>query len=268
MSGCNEFRARLAASLVGRPAPPAPRVAWHEHLVACAACRALLEDEEALEAVLASLPEPALPPDLAERVLARLAGERVTTLDGLLDLNRVAATADRERLAGLAARVLSGLEAARERERLAGAERRLDALLDRVPAPDVPDDLAERVLAAVRPRPRLFALRGGLAWAALAAAAAVLALVAWRFTRTDGVAPLDAPPRNVAGGSLPAEPRAPEARGGADDVDDELLASLDVLERWDLLTDEDLAVLLASMDAVDEELLDLAYSDEEEEDEG
>ena len=41
-----------------------------------------------------------------------------------------------------------------------------------------------------------------------------------------------------------------------------------MLERWDLLTDEDLAVLLASMDAVDEELLDLAYSDEEEEDEG
>jgi hypothetical protein len=53
------------------------------------------------------------------------------------------------------------------------------------------------------------------------------------------------------------------ASGGPEEPDPELLRSLDVLERWDLLAGEDVAALFAALDPVEEQLLDLAYRDEE-----
>ena len=46
-------------------------------------------------------------------------------------------------------------------------------------------------------------------------------------------------------------------------VDQELLEHLDVLERWDLLFHEDLDVLLASLDPVSDELMNLRAAEEE-----
>jgi hypothetical protein len=250
VNACEDFRERLAAALRGRPGPPTPNVAWHEHLLGCARCRALLLSEEALEAVLASLPEPELPPRLAQRLLARLAPERAPTLEGLLELDRVRAAP------GLPERVLAGLAEARAS---AVGERGLDLLLERVPAPAVPDGLAARVLAATRPapaRPRFAVLRAALPWTAGLAAAGLLGVLAWRAARParEEIAP--APGLRSAANA----PNAPNATRDA-----ELLAALDVLERWDLLVDDDVALFLASVDPVEEELLDLAYDEDEDE---
>ena len=62
----------------------------------------------------------------------------------------------------------------------------------------------------------------------------------------------------VPGG--PDEPDEPEAPVVAH-VDDELLEALDVLENWELLTSDDLDLMLAELDAVDWTLLE--YGSEE-----
>ena len=49
----------------------------------------------------------------------------------------------------------------------------------------------------------------------------------------------------------------PQAPIELEEVDEELLASLDVLEAWELLNDEDLEILLSSLDPWDEVLLEL-----------
>jgi len=254
VSACRDFRERLAAALSGRADPAgAGALAWHEHLLGCGACRALLEAEEALELVLASLPAPELPARLAERVLARLAREREDALDGLLELDRVAEPAD------LPARLLAGLAAERAR---AAEEQRLDRLLERVPAPRAPERLPERVLAGLAAargaRPAVPARRR-LSLVALAAAAALLFFAAWRALR-----PGEAPAGPATGAGGPAERVA--AVSGAEasgEPDPELLRALDVLERWDLLVDENAALLFAALEPVEEQLLDLAYRGEE-----
>ena len=59
---CREFRAALLKALEGLPVPRELTVlSWHQHLLSCGPCRALLEREEALEELLATLPEPKLP---------------------------------------------------------------------------------------------------------------------------------------------------------------------------------------------------------------
>ncbi len=136
---CADFRHSLEERLAGRADPPqlAP-LNWHAHLHTCEDCRALFRAEEALEILLASLPEPQLPPDVAARVLLRLrAGEREEQLDALLDMD-----ADSRAPAGLASRVLAGLNDGRTDERL-------DRALELAGAVDVPDGLAERVLAGL-----------------------------------------------------------------------------------------------------------------------
>ena len=149
---CADFRAHLSAALErggveltsggagGRP------LAWHEHLFACADCREILAGEEALEALLQSLPEPRLPVALARRVLTRLAAAPDTTgtyahLDDLLEAGGAA-----EVPADLASRVLAGLAAAAP----AGSIDPLDHLLERLPEPEAPAGLADRVLEAAR----------------------------------------------------------------------------------------------------------------------
>lgn len=178
---CTEFRARLAQALAEYPVA---ELAWHEHVLTCTDCRELLDAEEALDDLLASLPRPNLPPELARRVIARLAPER--ELDRLLDraLDRALGGSLHEARPQLAGELLARLAAPREiaaREReldqlldrvpavarpelarellarlapvreAARAERALDALLERVPQPQIPGDLAPRTLATLAP---------------------------------------------------------------------------------------------------------------------
>jgi hypothetical protein len=244
---CREFRRRLARALSGRAQVPAlGALAWHEHLLGCADCRALLAAEEVLEALLASLPEPALPPDLARRVLARLDLARAEqALDELLAIDRL------EELAApaeLASGVLAALQPEREALR---AERALDRLLDGQPAPRVPAGLAQRVLARLAPRRRSERRRASARRVAPWLAAAGLAASAWgawqRWAAPEG--PRGAPPAPVAAGAA-----VPEA--GAD-VPAELLAALDLLESWEVLTADDPDLALAALDEVDLLLLEL-----------
>ena len=136
---CSGFRGALELALRGQAGQDTTELAWHEHLLGCSECRELLESEEALEELLASLPEPRLPANLARRVLQRLERERSADdpLDELLESSPHPAAP-----AGLGARVLSNLRAER-------VEQRLDDLLERVPAPEVPAELAARILERV-----------------------------------------------------------------------------------------------------------------------
>ena len=128
---CRDFRRLLETKLVGAPSPvELSHLAWHEHLLACGECRHLLEAEEALEELLATLPNPKLSPRMTARVLARLraAHDEDAALEALLDRDR-APTAP----AGLAQRVLARLED----ERLLETERRLERAASlSVPAAD------------------------------------------------------------------------------------------------------------------------------------
>lgn len=124
---------------------------------------------------------------------------------------------------------------------------RLDALLDELPDPREPMGLAERVLAAtaaerqgVRPRP----VRPWWIAAALAAAAAVALWFGWS-RGGDGPAPGG---RTEQIADLPA--------------DAALLRELELLEDWELLVTDDLALLLAELDEVDEALIDEALSED------
>ncbi len=242
---CREFRDRLERALRGRPEQAETQaLVWHEHLLGCASCRALLETEEALEELLASLPAPRLPDHLATRVLACLVAHRAggadnhterasNGLDRLLDLDRAPATPP-----NLAPRILAGLSSARTSQ---PGDECLDALLDRVPAPEVPAGLSARTIAALesarRPVVRFrFLAGGGARKIATAAAVLVLGFLAWRVF--------------IGNAETPDEP-SPEAPADA-----ELIAALDVLQRWDLLMSEDPNLQYASISPLEETLFE------------
>ena len=231
-SDCASFRAALEAELVGKASgEKLAWLAWHEHLLACAPCRELLEKEEALETLLATLPEPKLPDVLLRRVLARLRRERAeeTKLEGLLD----ALEEEIRPPAGLAAGILARVAAERDD--------RLDALLALDREVDVPAGLAGRVLAGLsreRRKPRR------IPWTYAAAAGLALVLFGrFLWTRTRFEAPVPPTPNVlVAHDETPPDPA--------------LLASLDVVEQWDLLMQDDVDVLLSTLGPADEALLD------------
>jgi hypothetical protein len=248
MSGeCKPFRDELTRALEQQD--PLAGLVFHGHLALCPHCRKLLEEERALDLLLAEAPRPRMPEEVVARLLRRLAEERAAaTLDHLLE--RVESpTAP----SGLSARVLRGIAATRR-------EAALDALLERVPRPIAPEGLTARVLrslAAERAAPR--GIRdaesaddscsardaesaGGIAptshaagrvratepplarhrwrtWLPLAAAAAlIVSIVVWSVLR--------------------ARPKAPSA---------ELLAELELLESIELLQGSDLDVLLSDL---------------------
>lgn len=201
---CREFRAVLLQALEGQPVPrELTLLSWHQHLLSCGECRSLLEHEEALEELLATLPDPKLPPDLVRRVSARLraARERGRELDDLLEL------AEMSTPEGLGARVSAGVRAELALDRLldldqveapdglaarVSAEVALDRLLEVERAIDVPAGLAASVLGAVdAERNQLFAplqpwylqVRTPYLWAA---AAGFLLLVLSPWIRQDG----------------------------------------------------------------------------------
>lgn len=221
---CREFRSALEAELLGRPSQQKlVGLSWHAHLLSCGECRGLLEKEEALEALLASLPEPRLPEALARRVLVRLQEERAVEvrLDRLLDLDLEPAP---ERLA---ADILARLAPER-----ASHAARLDALLDLAREIEVPAGLSVRVLRGLEPHRRAPAVRAssrrGRPWMYAAAAGVLVAgLVLYRTSRRT-----EPPP------------------------DPKMLAAIDVLEQWDLLMQDDVDVLLSTLGPADEALLD------------
>jgi hypothetical protein len=115
----------------------------------------------------------------------------------------------------------------------------LDEYLARVPAPIVPKELADRILTSLAParRPRR-AWAGRLVLLALAAAV----LLAWIL---------------VARRARPEEIRAELARAAVElEADEELLVY--ALERWELLHEDDLDLWLASLDPLDECLMEVA----------
>ena len=259
---CREFRTRLAVLLDRAPDPARlTELSWQEHLLACDACRALLVEEEALEALLASLPEPQLPPELAARVIARLrdrsdwsdrSERRERTLDDLLALDDVGVPP------GLADRVRAVVREGRAAEPL-------ERLLELPPAPEVPAGLAARVLAALQteraslgPVPSLERVGAGRRVLLRAAALLVVSLAffgAWRFSRqpTDGSAGgQSATGQPVAGGFASGGP------GGFSFDDEDVIANLPLLEYWDML--EELLPLeqdlITQLDLSDEALLD------------
>ena len=232
-SDCRAFRQMLEHALEGaRTAEELTNLSWHEHLLGCADCRALLEAEEALEMLLESLPEPKLPLQLARRVLARLRAGEEARLDRLLELDESARAP-----AGLARRVLAGLETERS-----AADARLDALLERAGAVELPAQLAQRVLAHVaeergltRRRRPLLARRP----VQLALAAGLLAVVAaFAFW-----------PRR--------ESVRPELAGTPAGVDPRMLEHIDVLEQWELLQRNDLDTLLSTLPRTDQLIFEM-----------
>ncbi|MCK6445808.1 MAG: hypothetical protein L6Q99_05395 [Planctomycetes bacterium] len=262
-TACQAFRDRLVAALEARGGRHSlGELGWHEHLLACAHCRRLLETEEALELLLDSLPEPKLPRELAERVLARLKDRtQRDALDELLERADPASAAP-----ALARRVLAGLAA----ERAAVA---LDRLLERVPAPEAPAGLAERTLAklALARRPSLATPERRVTparrvWFAAAAAAVLVAGGVWawrallRGADRDEAAPIAEPTPNAPRVVPESAPKRALRNDGdaAAAPSDELLASLSVLESWELLNSENVDVMLSNLDAKDELLLELA----------
>lgn len=209
---CPDFRRLLEEALAGRPDPPRlVELGWHEHLLACGDCRELLEAEEALELLLASLPDPHLPPELKRRVLGRLRETRESELERLLDLDRVATPV------GLGSRVATGVRARRDAE-----DAQLDVLLERAGVVAVPEGLAARVLAGVaHERPaRLRLVPAASGWRLRAAALLLVgfsAAMIWRATR----------------------PQYVVDRAVASVRDEDVIQSLAVLENWDALQELD-----------------------------
>ena len=118
----------------------------------------------------------------------------------------------------------------------------LECLLGHLPAPRVPSGLAARVLQGLALEREAYRPRSSRRrWLVSAAAALVAALTLWGWSVL--------------------RPRAPsvelaQGTGGELEADEDLLAY--AVERWELLQDEDLDLWLASLDPVDELLIEYA----------
>lgn len=234
---CTAFRERLERSLC-EPTSERRSLSWHEHLGTCGDCRRLLEEEEALDWLLASLSSPELPSELASRLLVRLREQRVSQeLDALLERDLL------DEPEGLADRIKEDLA--------------LDRLLERGAEMEAPVGLSARVLAALKgeseqPRVRSFPLRR-----LMPLAASLLALLGLLFINRDGASPMPL-------AELPVDERPSS----------EMLALLDILGDeaiWEeeLWGDDEAVSLALELDESDELLLEyLAASKEEEEENG
>jgi len=250
-ASCDEFRRSLAEALSSRE--NRRELGWHEHLLGCAACRDLFQAEEVLDQLLASLPEPRLPRDLARRILVLLDRERAReALEDLLDRDPAPVVPP-----DLADRVLGRLSA----ERAAPDPRRaiegpLHRLLGVLPEPAIPAGLVQRVLSGlegertVAQRARPFALpRRAPRTLVVVLAAGLLVALSLLFWKRRG----DDPGRTTVG------PNAEFL-----EVDPELLADLELLEDWELLMQEDLDLLLDDLDPVDLAILENRAVEEDE----
>ena len=261
-SDCTRFRRTLVEALASPD--ETLRLGWHEHLLSCASCRELVEAEQALELLLETLPEPRLPEDLVQRLLARLGDRRRPehALDSLL-----ASVPEPEAPTGLAERILTGLDAARTQPVVDP----LDALLDTLPVPEVPDGLAGQLLErlaeerAPTRRGRLLRFVRSAPGIALVMAASLafflLSFELWRRRQGDAAPEDPTTPTLQPHGTDVAE----LSPGAMEDVDPELLAHLDLLENWELLNADDVDFLLGELELVDVAILDSLDQDDEEE---
>ncbi|HUR29381.1 MAG TPA: hypothetical protein VM509_14425 [Planctomycetota bacterium] len=286
-----------SATIGGELAAPALGAAlglgWHAHVIHCGECRELLAEEEALDELLRSLPVPQLPRALAERVLSRLdAVRRGVDLDQLLDLElaapapanlargvieRVHAEARLDRLldrvpaakapAGLEQRVLAKLSLARRAKtaRVPTASRSAARNSAPVSTPVIHSKVSHRQLAL-----RVaagFALASIAAWGAWSLRRAFLEqgqIVPPDLVQDPrGTDAIGVTPKVAVGPRVTVEPPAPVppvAPVGAQ-PDDELLASLEIFEAWDILSTSGGAdASLSTLDSLDEYLLDFESS--------
>lgn len=299
-AACNAFRTLLEKKLTGRPDPTGLiALSWHEHLLGCGACREIFQGEEALEELLAALPEPNLAPEIKRRVLVALAKSRAreTALDALLgrdaatvvpaglarsvlagleDARRLApasssgadrldALLDRDHVtvpSNLARRTIARLADARQESTLALAKATvgLDALLDRAARVDVPRALGRRVLAGLAAERTVAPQRAfALVRSPWMYAAAGL-LVATLLAWTLWRKGEPAVKPDFVNGPGPRSEMRGNDRSTATVPDAQMLAALDVLENWDILMVNDVDVLLSTIEPADEVLLD--YEDE------
>jgi len=243
---CRTFRDALSERLApqaGAAGSDLTDLSWSEHLLGCEACRDLLEAEEALELLLASLPEPQLPPALIRRVLLRLQSVG-DPLDQLLEQGSGPAIP-----VGLTSRVLRGV---RERS---GAVDPLDTLLDRLPEPQIPAGLSARVLAGatadIRTQTQVPSAPG-----LLRRTPGVPQTQGLR--RTQRLRRLVAAGVLVVGGAFAWRVLT---NGPAGTFDQELLAHLDTLENWDRI--DKLSPLereALALDAAEELIIELGES--------
>lgn len=261
---CEAFRQRLRTWLsapcegshAAQHALDGQALAWNAHLLGCAPCRRLLEDERALNELLECVPAPRLTALQRERLMALL--QHDVRLEALLAL------ADPAAPAGLAERIWARVQA--EPEELA-----LDDSLAHIDAIEAPAGLAQRVwercqqetervpvgaggpqaprarqAQAQKPARRKLAPRH---WWSTGLAAAGLAAFLWFLPGTE--APADRDLR-----SAQTDPRGSQNPEGGEDPDPELLAMLETLEimdmvdeldseEWELLEDYDPFALLA-----------------------
>jgi len=115
----------------------------------------------------------------------------------------------------------------------------LDEVLGGLPAPRVPSGLAARILQGVAPAREARRPGSVRTWLFYAAAVLLVALTLWSRA-----------------GLRPASPGVELAQGAELEADEELLAY--AVERWELLDDGDLDLWLASLDPVDELLIEFA----------
>ena len=224
MSACATFLAELEAALAG-PGGGLERLARHEHVGACAACGKRWREERALERLLARVPAPEVPAELAQRVRAGLGGVRAVQP--------------------------SVPTTFQEHEHEPEAE--LEHLLAQAGAVTAPPELAKRVLRGLAPERARLRRPGRIL--ALAAAVLLLTLGGWAWwTARERFGPRARAPVVVEEFDPLDIPLPPV--GARLESDAELVAY--ALENWELLNDAEFEVWLASLDPLDQLLIENA----------
>jgi len=218
MNPCASFRAALEAALAG-PRDGLARLADEAHVRACASCARALADERALERVLARLPAPEAPAGLAARIRAGLAAERPVEAPVPTHLS----------------------------------DPELDALLVRAGRVEIPADLGRQVLSGLAPERARLRRPGRIL--ALVAALVLALLGGWAWFRArERFGPRTPGPLVVEEFDPLDVPLPPEAATLESDA--ELVAY--ALENWELLNDAEFEVWLASLDPLDQLLIENA----------
>ncbi|MEQ1894595.1 MAG: hypothetical protein ABL998_18800 [Planctomycetota bacterium] len=220
MNACEAFLAELTEALAGAGGR-LETLAHEPHLRACAACARHLRTERALERLLTRVPAPEVPAGLAERVRAGLTG--ASTVPPAVPLT------------------------------YQQPEPELDTLLARAGAVDVPPGLAQGVLRGLAPERARLRRPGRIL--ALAAAVLLLSLGGWAWwTARERFGPRAPGPIVVQEFDPLDIPLPPDDLLLEDDA--ELVAY--ALEHWELLNDAEFEVWLASLDPLEQLLIENA----------
>ena len=225
----------LSAWLDGELAP-AERARAERLVGETAAWRKVYEDFLAVDAALDSYDVPAPAPDLAEKVLARVAAMEVSAAD----MERLSAWADGE-LTGPPAAEVERLVA--EHPAWRGARRDLEAVdqaLDAWQAPAAPEGLADRVLAHVRRASRSRQVLRVVGWLGPAAAAAAVLLIVMTWSGgTRQVAPQPSPiaAERVELENSKAYQSVPKAERAA--IDEMIIMHLELFKNYEVVQDFD-----------------------------